>query len=211
MVKVNPKWGETAETLLKKALEAEDRHLRTRLMALSFVASGESGTLVASRLGKSRETIGNWVNRFNERGLPGLASGWKGNPRRILEKKEIDLLRDAVSRHPQRADLEAGQWTSSLVAAFIKQRFGKTVCPETARQYLHLMGFTHAGPAKTEANGPPGDARIAAHPKKLEQGQTHGAVTVYVRQGHMRDGTSPERGWLRHSERIIPDHTAKEK
>ncbi len=37
-MKVGLKWGETAETLLKKAFEFEDKHQRTRLMVLFRVS-----------------------------------------------------------------------------------------------------------------------------------------------------------------------------
>lgn len=41
MLKIDPKWGEDAHTLLQKSLEASNPHLRRRLMALHFIASGD--------------------------------------------------------------------------------------------------------------------------------------------------------------------------
>ena len=80
MLRLDPKWGETSESLLRRALEASHPLLRERFMALSLISSGQPGTKVAHQLGRNRNTIAGWVHLFNESGPAGLAPTFKGNP-----------------------------------------------------------------------------------------------------------------------------------
>ena len=41
MLRVDPKWGETSESLLRRGIEASYPRLRERFMALSLIASGQ--------------------------------------------------------------------------------------------------------------------------------------------------------------------------
>lgn len=149
MLRIDPKWGQTAQSLLERAISAEDPHLRRRFLALYFIASGDSGVTAAAKIGRCRAQVAKWVRRFNELGPQALVSGWQGNPGKALEDEELGLLREIVSRPPQEAGLDAARWTSGLAAAFVERTFGKQLHPETVRRYLKSLGFSFKKPDRT--------------------------------------------------------------
>ena len=57
MLKLNPKWQDTAESLLQKSLSEPSLRLRERLLALHFVASGQAADKVARKIGRSRYAL----------------------------------------------------------------------------------------------------------------------------------------------------------
>ncbi len=198
MLQIDPKWGETSQSLLRKALQAQDKHLRERLLALALVASGEPRKSVAGKIGRHRNILAEWIKRFNADGVQGLVSGWKGNPGRILTDQELAQLDQMVSRHPREAGLRTGRWTAKLAAAFIAKHFGKRVSEETARQYLHLLGYRHKIPLKrlTKAN-PQQQRDFAQKLAALERERSPRAVTAYVDQGQIWQEALPRKGWFR--------------
>ena len=141
MLRIDPKWGETAESLFRRAIEAPHKRLRERYLALALIALGEPAIKVAKKLGRSRGTVEAWVHKFNAQGLDGIEPNWKGNPGTILSEEELEQLRNAVKKSPRDVGFKNGRWTGRLVAAFVYERFGKKISIRTAIRYLHRLGF----------------------------------------------------------------------
>ena len=197
MLKIDPFWGETAETFLNRAFNEDDRHFRMRLFALYFIASGESGVAFARKTGKSRITISQWVHNFNRFGIDGIRSNWKGNPGRILNDEQLQKLKEAVLRHPRESGIKKGRWTGKTVVAWVRKHYRETISVETARKYLHLLGFRHKKPRKrfTKAD-PEKQRRFAEDLEKLEKERSPDGVTVYVDEGTIQQDALPRKGWF---------------
>ena len=84
MLKLSPKWRQTAESLLQKSLSEPNARLRERLLALHFVVSGEPADRVARKIGRSRHALYEWIHNFNAKGIAGIEPKWKGNPGKLL-------------------------------------------------------------------------------------------------------------------------------
>ncbi len=167
-------------------------------MALSLVAGGQSRTSVARKLGRNRNAVTTWIRRFNDSGVEGLVSGWKGNPGRILSQQELEILDKAVSPHPREARFKTGRWTAPLVLAFALQVFGKKTAGETARQYLHLLDYRHKVPAKRFIKADPQKQReFAQDLEAVERQRSANSVTAYVDQGQIWQEALPRKGWFR--------------
>jgi hypothetical protein len=67
-----PKWNETLEFLLRKAIESLSKLVRELFFSLYLVASGLSATQAAKRVGKASQTVAEWIDRFNLKGAEGL-------------------------------------------------------------------------------------------------------------------------------------------
>ena len=80
MLKLNPKWQETAESLLQKSLSELSLRIRERLLALHFVASGEPADRVARKIGRSRYALYDWIHNFNAKGIAGIMPKWEAIP-----------------------------------------------------------------------------------------------------------------------------------
>lgn len=197
MLRIDPKWGEDAHTLLQKSLKAEDFHMRRRLLALHFVASGVPAKSAASRVGVDRFAVSTWVHRFNSHGLEGLKSRWSGRPGKILTDQELSELKEAVCHHPREIGLKRGRWSKAAVAAYIKKTFGKKVHPDTARKYLHLLGFGYRKPDKDLCKGDPDKQKeFAKELEKIEKTRTPRGVTVYMDQGIIYQDVLQRKGWF---------------
>jgi transposase len=209
MLRIDPKWQEDASSLLQRSLQSDDPHLRVRFMALHFVASGDPASLAALKVGKHRVTVSEWVRKFNESGPQGLESNWKGNEGRILTEEEFAELKEAVRHHPRQVGIKKGRWTAKTVAAYVKKVFGKKIHHDTARKYLHLLGFRHRKPDKNLVKADPEEQKeFADDLEKTEKERCPGAVTVYVDEGSIQQDSILRKGWFLEDELPVVDSTS---
>ena len=102
MLQLDPKWGETSASLLRRSSAASHPRLRERYAALSLIASGESGIAVAEKLGRSRQSISEWVRKFNEEGPSGVIPGFQGHAGKRLTEAELAQLKEVVRKPPRK-------------------------------------------------------------------------------------------------------------
>ena len=139
MAKLDPTWEETAESLFQRSIETGNRRLRERFLALALIASGRSLLQVAEQIGRRRQTVADWVQRYNASGVQGLQPGFKSTAQTILTDAEFETLRAALKQAPQDVGLSGTVWRGWLVAEYIEKTFGKSVHPETARRYFNRL------------------------------------------------------------------------
>lgn len=139
MIKLNPKWLETSESLFQRSLETDNRRLRERYLALALIASGRSIKQVSAQVGRRRQTVADWVERYNALGIEGLQLGFKKKVVTVLSETEFDILKDALNECPQKFGISSTKWRSSDVACYVKEKFDKKIHFETARRYIHRL------------------------------------------------------------------------
>ncbi len=79
-----------------RRLAAATRHVNQhrRLLSLAAVLDGTDRTQAARIGGMDRQTLRDWVHRFNEHGLDGLKDSWsKGNPPHLSADQRAELAR----------------------------------------------------------------------------------------------------------------------
>src|SRR5215211_2552947 len=75
----------SADELRRLAAATKHANQSRRLLSLAAVLDGMSRTEAARVGGMDRQTLRDWVHRFNERGPEGLKNSWsKGNPCRCF-------------------------------------------------------------------------------------------------------------------------------
>src|ERR687898_409359 len=95
-----------------------------RLLSLAAVLDGMSRTEAARIGGMDRQTLRDWVHRFNERGPDGLKDAWsKGNPPRLSPDQQAELAR-LVETGPDRAVHGVVRWRRIDLQRVIAERFG---------------------------------------------------------------------------------------
>lgn len=208
-LKLNPQWGETPQSLLQRSLEAETKILRERFLALHFIASGLSATQAAQKLGRARQTVAAWVRCFNRGGPEALVPKWRGRPGKRLSQEELEQLREVVRRPPRAVGIKAGRWTARLVAAYVQRTFGKRVHPETARRYLHELGFGLKMPRKrlVKADRAQQEAFIRELQAVEAQRSPH-SLTVYMDEGQIEQDANLKRMWVLKGEEAVVDSTS---
>ena len=68
----------TAADLRAAAGKSRDAKAARRMLALALVLEGVDRTRAAETCGMDRQTLRDWVHRYNAEGLAGLSDRWKG-------------------------------------------------------------------------------------------------------------------------------------
>jgi len=145
MIRLDPKWGDTADSFFQRIIATENRRLRERYMALALIASGRSLLDVASQIRRRRQTVADWIHRYNELGIEGLRLEFHSKAMPSLTEAEFQALRAVLARPPKESGFSGMRWRSRQVAEFIERAFGKCVHVETARRYLHRFKYQNGG------------------------------------------------------------------
>ena len=82
----------TAADLRKAAGKSRDAKAARRMLAFALVLEGADRTHAAQTCGMDRQTLRDWVHRYNAEGLAGLSDRWKGvRVPRLLPAQMADL------------------------------------------------------------------------------------------------------------------------
>jgi transposase len=113
-----------------------------RMLALALVLDGHARSDAARLCGMDRQTLRDWVHRYNEQGLAGLSDrqGRSGPARRLSAEQEAAVAA-LVARGPDRAEHGVVRWRRVDLAAVIAQRFGVHLAERTVGKLLRRLGF----------------------------------------------------------------------
>ena len=128
-----------------RRLAARTKHVNQsrRLLSLAAGLDGMSRAEAARIGGMDRQTLRDWVHRFNEHGPEGLKDAWsKGNPPRLSPDQQADLAR-LVETGPDRAAHGVVRWRRIDLKRLIAERFGVAYHERTVGKILHQLGFSH--------------------------------------------------------------------
>src|SRR3954469_16764361 len=93
----------SAGELRRLAAATKNANQSRRLLSLAAVLDGMSRTEAARIGGMDRQTLRDWVHRFNQHGPEGLTDSWsKGHPPRLSAAQQAELA-DLVETGPDRA------------------------------------------------------------------------------------------------------------
>jgi transposase len=133
----------SAVELRRLAASSKHANQSRRLLSLAAVLDGMNRTEAARIGGMDRQTLRDWVHRFNERGPDGLKDTWsKGNPSRLSVDQQRDLAQ-LVETGPDRVVDGVVRWRRIDLQRVIAQRFGITYHERTVGKLLKALGFSH--------------------------------------------------------------------
>ena len=124
------------------ACKSKDVRQARRLLALACVYDGMSRAESAKAGGMDRQSLRDWVHRFNEAGPDGLFDQWAKRPRRLDADQMAELAR-IVETGP---NLEADgvvRWRRIDLARVIEDRFGVVYHERTVSKLLKALGYSH--------------------------------------------------------------------
>jgi transposase len=136
MLKLDPKWMETSESLFQRGLIVKSVRLRERYLALALIASGRTIKQVAAQVGKRRQTLAEWVERYNAYGIDGIKPEFKSNRAPFLDEDQFLELIKALDQSPIQSGIPSTRWRGADVALWIEERWDIKIHPETARRYM---------------------------------------------------------------------------
>jgi transposase len=133
----------SAGELRRLAVATKNANQSRRLLSLAAVLEGMNRTDAARIGGMDRQTLRDWVHRFNERGPDGLKDTWsKGNPPRLSSDQQAELAR-LVETGPDRAAHGIVRWRRIDLKHLIAERFGVAYHERTVGKILKQLGFSH--------------------------------------------------------------------
>src|SRR6195952_3062974 len=133
----------SAAELRRLATATLNANQSRRLLSLAAVLDGMNRTEAARIGGMDRQTLRDWVHRFNTHGPDGLKDAWaKGHPPRLSAEQRLELSR-LVESGPDRVTHGVVRWRRIDLQREIRIRFGVTYHQRTVGKILKGFGFSH--------------------------------------------------------------------
>src|SRR3954464_2699347 len=149
------------------AKRAKDAAQARRLLAIAAVLDGASREEAAKIGGMDRQTLRDWVIRFNEQGPDGLINIPSPGVPPKLGKKHKAFLARLVEDGPIPAVHGVVRWRACDLIMRLHEEFGISVSDDTIYRALKDLGFSHVS-ARPKAYKQDADA-MAAFKKTLPQ------------------------------------------
>lgn len=133
-----------ADALRKLAGQTSDACVARRLLALALVLQGHGRGEAARSCGMDRQTLRDWVIRYNEQGVPGLSDRPHGGgaPSKLCveEKRQVAAW---VRQGPDIAEDGVVRWRLRDLRDRILARFFVLMTERTVGRMLKSLAFSH--------------------------------------------------------------------
>jgi transposase len=133
----------TADDLRKLAAKSSDANQCRRLLSLAAVRDGMRRGDAARIGGMDRQTLRDWVHRFNAEGPDGLIDRKPPGPKRRLSVEQLAGLEKIVESGPDLEKDGVVRWRRVDLQRVIKERFDVDYHVRHVGQILHDLGFSH--------------------------------------------------------------------
>lgn len=112
-----------------------------RILALALVLEGEDRGTAAKTCGMDRQTLRDWVHRYNSDGVAGLANrrGAGRPPKLNAEQKEA--FKQLVEKGPDRAEDKVVRWRCVDLKRRLETQFNVEVHERTVGKFLNALGY----------------------------------------------------------------------
>lgn len=125
------------------ASRSDDADQARRLLSVAAVYDGMSRTEAARMGGMDRQTLRDWVHRFNEEGPAGLVSHKATGAPAKLTAAQLTELAAFVEAGPDPTVDGIVRWRCMDLKAWIEAQFGVAYHERTVSRLLHGLGFSH--------------------------------------------------------------------
>jgi transposase len=133
----------SAGELRDLAKRSEDADQVRRLLSLAAVLDGMSREAAAEIGAMDRQTLRDWVHRFNEKGPEGLINCKAPGPTPKLSLDQKQELKRLVESKPDPAKDGVVRWRCVDLRGIIKQRFDVDLDEVSISRILKELGFAH--------------------------------------------------------------------
>src|SRR5271163_1372596 len=133
----------SAAALRALARRSKDANQSRRLLSLAAVRDGMDRGSAAKIGGMDRQTLRDWVHRFNAGGPDGLIDNWTEGPKPRLSAEQLAQLAQIVEAGPDREIDGVVRWRRLDLKRVIAERFGVDFHPRYVGKLLKKLGFSH--------------------------------------------------------------------
>jgi transposase len=133
----------TADELRRQAARTDDAAVVRRLLALALVLDGRKRADAARLVGMDRQTLRDWVHRYNTDGIAGLADRYGGGPKPRLSATQEAEVAGWIRTGPEVAQDKVVRWRCVDIQARIARLFDVTLHERSVGRLLHRLRFSH--------------------------------------------------------------------
>jgi transposase len=128
------------------AAKCDDAGKTRRLLAIAMILDGASRLDAARQAGMDRQTLRDWVHRYNEAGIPGLVSRKAPGAPAKLTQAQMAELHALVIAGPDRKVHKVIRWRCVDLRVEVARRFSVTVPERTIGKWLRKLKLTPLQP-----------------------------------------------------------------
>jgi transposase len=150
----------TSSELRAVAGKCRDGAQVRRILALAMVLEGRPRTEAAQQNSMDRQTLRDWVHRYNADGIEGLKSLQSPGPPPALTAAQMAELRALVVQGPDPAVHQIARWRCTDLREEVARRFAVSVHESTIGKWLHQLGLSRVQPRPSHPQKDP-DAEVA--------------------------------------------------
>lgn len=133
----------SAADLRRLAAASKNANQSRRLLSLAAVRDGMNRTEAARIGGMDRQTLRDWVHRFNAHGPDGLVDIPSKGPSSRLTAGQFAELARIVETGPDRVVHGVVRWRRVDLKRLVAERFGVQYHERTIGKILVTLGFSH--------------------------------------------------------------------
>jgi transposase len=152
-----------AEELRRLARLEGDGRVACRLIALANALDGMSRERAAKQAGMDRQTLRDWVIRFNAAGVEGLGDRPRSGRPPFLGEGQMAAFKALVLRGPDPEHAGVSSWTARDLCRLVEERFRVSYSENGMLDLLHGLGLSWQ---KTRPVHPQADPKAQAAFKK---------------------------------------------
>ena len=136
----------TPGELRRLAAKTKDGEVVRRLLAIAMVLEGRPREEAAKTNGMQRQTLRDWVHRYNGDGVAGLASQVGGGRPPSLSEQQLSEIKALVVQGPDPETDGVVRWRCVDVREQILRRYSVVLHERTVGKLLRRFGLTRLQP-----------------------------------------------------------------
>jgi len=131
----------TAEQLREAAVREPRANVGRRILAIAMILDGQSRSAAAKAQAMDRQTLRDWVIRYNESGIAGLADQPRSGRPPYLGAEQMQELEDWVEQGPDLKQDGVVRWRRIDLCQRVKERFGVAMHERSMGKLLRRLDF----------------------------------------------------------------------
>ena len=136
----------TAGEVRRLACRAASAAQARRMLAIALVMEGSDRTTAAKSCGMERQTLRDWVHRYNAEGIAGLVDRPRpGRPPRLSPAQVAELV-EIVETGPDVAVDRVVRWRCVDLQGVVADRFAVALSERQVGRILNRQGYTRLKP-----------------------------------------------------------------
>lgn len=145
----------SARELRAASAKTRDAKAARRMLAIALVLEGMDRKTAAESCGMDRQTLRDWVHRYNAEGLEGLSNRRSPGPKPRLSPEQMAELARIVREGPDPDVDGVVRWRRVDLQRKIESHFGVSMHERTVGKQLAALGFRRLSVRPQHPNSDP--------------------------------------------------------